>query len=155
MGRLDQREASLAMLHRLTIENFGLIPQVSIDFAGGATMFTGETGSGKTMVLGAIAFALGERSSADAVRRGASRASVALEFEPTAQLRARLAQDGFEIDDDEDAVISREMSDSGKSAIRLNGRPATAAYVREIAGQIADIVGQHEAQRLLQPGFHL
>jgi len=78
MGRLDQRETPLAMLHRLTIENFGLIPQVRIDFAGGATMFTGETGSGKTMVLGAIAFALGERSSADVVRRGASRANVTL-----------------------------------------------------------------------------
>jgi len=155
MGRFDQREIPLAMLHRLTIENFGLIPQVRIDFAGGATMFTGETGSGKTMVLGAIAFALGERSSADVVRRGASRANVTLEFEATPELRARFAGDGFDVDEDEDAVISREMSDAGKSAIRLNGRATTAAYIREIAAQVADIVGQHEAQRLLQPPFHL
>jgi len=155
MGRLDQREASLGMLHRLTVENFGLIPHAGIEFADGATMFTGETGSGKTMILGAIAFALGERSSSDVVRRGASRATVSLEFEPSVALRERFAEDGFELDDDEDAVVSREMSDSGKSAIRVNGRSATAAYIREIAPQIADIVGQHEAQRLLQPTFHL
>lgn len=155
MGRLDQREASLGMLRRLTIGNFGLIPAAAVDFDGGATMFTGETGSGKTMILGAIAFALGERSSADVVRRGTSRAAVTLEFEPSAELRAQFAGDGFDLDDDEDAVISREMSDAGKSAIRVNGRPATASYVRDIAAQVADIIGQHEAQRLLQPSYHL
>ncbi len=143
------------MLRRLTIEDYGLIPKAEVFFADGASMFTGETGSGKTMVLGAIAFVLGERASADAVRRGRPRAVVSLEFEADAPLRERLAADGFEIEADEDATISREISSAGKSAIRVNGRPSTAGYVRELAAQLVDIVGQHEAQRLLSPAYHV
>jgi DNA repair protein RecN (Recombination protein N) len=143
------------MLRRLTIEDYGLIPKADVHFANGNTIFTGETGSGKTMVLGAIAFVLGERASADAVRRGRPRAIVSLEFEPDEALRARLAEDGFEIEADEDATISREINAGGKSAIRVNGRPSTAGYVRELAEHIIDIVGQHEAQRLLSPGYHV
>lgn len=143
------------MLRRLTIEDYGLIPKAEVRFANGATMFTGETGSGKTMVLGAISFVLGERSSADAVRRGRSRALVSLEFEVHDGLRERLAADGFEIEPDEDATISREVNASGKSSIRVNGRPSTASYVRDLAGHVIDIVGQHEAQRLLSPAYHV
>jgi DNA repair protein RecN (Recombination protein N) len=143
------------MLRRLTIEDYGLIPRAEIDFASGATIFTGETGSGKTMVLGAIAFVLGERTSAEVVRRERPRALVTLEFDPAALLRERLAEAGFPIDPDEDATISRELSESGKSTLRLNGRPTTAAFVREIASEIIDIVGQHEAQRLLAPPYHM
>lgn len=143
------------MLRRLTIEDYGLIPKAEVHFADGATMFTGETGSGKTMVLGAIAFVLGERASAEAVRRGRPRAIVSLEFEAGDALRARLSADGFEIEADEFATISREITAAGKSAIRVNGRPSTASYVRELASHIIDIVGQHEAQRLLSPAYHV
>jgi DNA repair protein RecN (Recombination protein N) len=143
------------MLRRLTIEDYGLIPKAEIRFADGATIFTGETGSGKTMVLGAIAFVLGERASADVVRRGRTRAIVTVEFEADAALRQRLAENGFELDPDEDATISREFSQAGKSALRLNGRPTTAGFIRDLAPDIVDIVGQHEAQRLLSPAFHV
>lgn len=143
------------MLRRLTIEDYGLLPRAEVRFAEGATMFTGETGSGKTMVLGAIAFVLGERTNAECVRRGRPRAIVSLEFDASEPLRARLADDGFEIEPDEVATISREVSSAGKSAVRVNGRPATAGYVRELAGQLVDIVGQHEAQRLLSPAYHV
>lgn len=143
------------MLRRLTLVDYGLIAGATIDFAPGSTMFTGETGSGKTMVLGAVAFVLGERASADVVRRGSPRAMVTLEFEVPAALRKRLAADGFPLDEDEDATLSREMSEGGKSALRLNGRPATAGYARELAAEIVDIVGQHEAQRLLSPSYHV
>ena len=142
------------MLRRLEIEDFGLIPRAEIEFAAGTTMFTGETGSGKTMVLGALAFVLGERSSPDVVRRGRPRGYAALHFEPGSALRARLESDGFGMDDDEDAVISREMTESGKSSLRVNGRPVNAAYARDLAVEIVDIVGQHEAQRLLLPAQH-
>lgn len=143
------------MLRALTIQDYGLIPKAELRFADGATTFTGETGSGKTMVLGALAFVLGERASADAVRRGCSRAIVSLEFEPDEALRARFSEDGFELEPDEDATISRELSAAGKSAIRVNGRPSTASYVRELAAHLVDIVGQHEAQRLLSPQYHV
>lgn len=142
------------MLRRLSIEDFGLIERAQIDLAADLTIFTGETGSGKTMVLGAIAFVLGERAAADMVRRGAKRALVTLTFEPSAALRQRLEDDGAGIDPDEDAVLVREMTDAGKSSLRLNGRATTAGYVREIAGGIADLIGQHEAQRLLAPQYH-
>ncbi|HEV2261415.1 MAG TPA: DNA repair protein RecN [Candidatus Rubrimentiphilum sp.] len=143
------------MLRRLTIADYQLIARAEIDFSDGATMFTGETGSGKTMVLGAIAFVLGERAGADVVRRGGIRAMVTLEFDPDAKLRERLGAAGFEIDPDEVASIAREVSAAGKSVLRMNGRPTTAAAVRDLADEIVDIVGQHEAQRLLAPGYHL
>jgi len=142
------------MLKSLTIENYGLIPKAEIAFADGATVFSGETGSGKTMLLGALGLALGERASVDAVRRGAARASVTLVLEPDAALRARLEEDGFPVDAGEDAVIVRDVSDAGKSGVRINGRPATAGYLRDLAGTIVDMIGQHDAQRLLAPAYH-
>ncbi|HTV93376.1 MAG TPA: DNA repair protein RecN [Verrucomicrobiae bacterium] len=143
------------MITRLEIENYGLIARAAIEFSSGATIFTGETGSGKTMILGALGFALGERASADVVGRSASRATVTLTFEPGDVLRDRLSADGFELDPGEDATIVREVSDAGKSSVRVNGRAATAGYVREIGEQIAEIVGQHDAQRLLAPAYHV
>ena len=143
------------MLTRLEIENYGLIARAEIGFAAGATVFTGETGSGKTMILGALGFALGERASAEAVRRGSVRASVTLSFEPSDALRERFEADGFPLDPGEAATIAREVSDAGKSSVRVNGRASTAGYVREIGAQIAEIVGQHDAQRLLSPGSHV
>jgi DNA repair protein RecN (Recombination protein N) len=143
------------VLRRLSITDYELIASAEIDFARGATMFTGETGSGKTMVLGSIAFVLGERAGADVVRRGCAKAAVTLEFEAEKKLRDKLCADGFEFDPDEDATISRELTEGGKSSLRINGRPTTAGYVRDIASDLVDIVGQHEAQRLLAPSFHL
>ena len=143
------------MLRRLEIENYGLIARADIDFASGATIFTGETGSGKTMLLGALTFALGARAGADAVRRGASRAAVTLSFDPSPELARRLEADGFGVDPGEECTIAREMSDGGRSLVRVNGRASTAGYAREIADSIAEVVGQHEAQRLLAPAYHL
>ena len=143
------------MLERLEIENYGLIARGAIEFSSGATIFTGETGSGKTMILGALGFALGERASADVIGRGASRTTVTLTFEPSDVLRERLIADGYELDPGEDATIVREVNDAGKSSVRVNGRAATAGYVREIGEQIAEIVGQHDAQRLLAPAYHV
>ncbi len=143
------------MLRQLQIESYGLIERADVEFADGATIFTGETGSGKTMLLGALDFALGARAGPDVVRRGARKALVTLAFEPDDALRARLAADGFELDRGEQGTVAREMTDAGRSTLRVNGRASTAAYVREIRDAIAEIVGQHEAQRLLSAAYHL
>lgn len=143
------------MLRQLQIESYGLIERADVDFADGATIFTGETGSGKTMLLGALDFALGGRAGADVVRRGAAKAVVTLVFDPDDSLRRRLAADGFEIDPGELGTIVREMSESGRSSVRVNGRASTASYARELREAIAEIVGQHEAQRLLAAAYHL
>jgi len=142
-------------LQRLEIEDFGLIARAALDFAGGLTACTGETGSGKTMLLGALAFVLGERASADSVRAGAQRARVTLEVDPEAALRERFAREGFEIEDDETASFARELGASGKSAARINGRPATAAQLRAYGAVLIDAIGQHEQQRLLSPAYQL
>jgi DNA repair protein RecN (Recombination protein N) len=143
------------MLRQLLIESYGLIERADVEFAGGATVFTGETGSGKTMLVGALDFALGARGGADVVRRGARRALVTVVFDPDDALRERFAADGFDLDPGESATIAREMSDAGRSTLRVNGRAATAAYVRELRDAIVEIVGQHEAQRLLSAHYHL
>jgi DNA repair protein RecN (Recombination protein N) len=143
------------MLRQLQIESYGLIDRADVEFDDGATIFTGETGSGKTMLLGALDFALGGRAGPDVVARGARRAAVTLAFDPDQRLRERLAADGFELDAGELGTIAREMSEAGRSSVRVNGRAATAGYVRDLSEAIAEIVGQHEAQRLLTPAYHL
>lgn len=143
------------MLRQLQIEGFGLIERADVEFAEGATIFTGETGSGKTMLIGALDFVLGARAGADVVRRGARKALVTLTLDPDEALCARLSADGFELDAGEMATIAREMTEAGRSALRVNGRPSTAAYVRDLRDGIVELIGQHEAQRLLLPAYHL
>ncbi len=143
------------LLGRLEIEDFGLIARASVEFADGLTAFTGETGSGKTMLVGALAFVLGERSSPDVVRSGAARTRVSLEVDADEALRERLQGEGFEVDDGEAAIFSRELQAGGKSAGRINGRAATAAQLRAAGEWFVDLVGQHEQQRLLAPSYQL
>ena len=140
-------------LSRLEIEDFALIARASLEFADGFTVCSGETGSGKTMLLGALDFVLGERSSADVVRAGAARARVTLEVEPDAALRARLAEDGFDGDEGEAALFTREMAAGGKSTARINGRLATSAQLRAFGEALVEAIGQHEQQRLLSTAY--
>jgi DNA repair protein RecN (Recombination protein N) len=142
-------------LGRLEIEDFGLIARASVEFAERLTSFTGETGSGKTMLVGALAFVLGERSSPDVVRGGAARARVTLEIDADDALRERLASEGFESEPGEPAIFVREVQANGKSSGRINGRPATAAQLREAGECFVDLVGQHEQQRLLAHDYQL
>lgn len=141
-------------LARLEIEDFALIARASLEFADGFTVCSGETGSGKTMLLGSLAFVLGERSSADIVRAGAPRARVTLAIEVDAALRESLDADGFENDDDS-AILVREMLPTGKSSARINGRLATSGQLRALGERVLEAVGQHEQQRLLSRAYQL
>jgi len=143
------------MLGRLEIEDFGLIGRASVEFAEGLTAFTGETGSGKTMLVGALAFVLGERSSPDVVRSGAARTRVTLEVEVDEDLRERLRAEGFEFEAGEPAIFSRELQSNGKSSGRINGRAATVAQMRASGEWVVDLIGQHEQQRLLSHPYQL
>jgi DNA repair protein RecN (Recombination protein N) len=155
MGRPDQAMSGPTTLLRLSIENVGLIERAELEFATGLTVVTGETGSGKTMLLGGLALALGGRVDGDTVRRGADRARAVLEVEPDAALRERLAEAGFALADDDDLIVQREVLASGRSQGRINGLPASASQLRELAGALVDVVSQHEAQRLLAPAYAL
>lgn len=146
----------MTRLARLEIEAYGLIERAEVAFAPGCTVFTGETGSGKTMLIGALGFVLGARTSADVVRAGAQRARVALELDGLdAGLRERFAAEGFEVEPDEGAIFVRELSAAGKSSARINGRAATTAQVRAFGEALVDFVGQHEQQRLLSASYQL
>jgi DNA repair protein RecN (Recombination protein N) len=143
-------------LGRLEIEAYGLIERVEVAFASGCTVFTGETGSGKTMLVGALTFVLGARTSGDVVRAGAQRARVTLELDDLdPELRERFAADGFELEADEGAIFTRELTSAGKSSARINGRSATTAQLRAYGESLVDFVGQHEQQRLLAALYQL
>jgi DNA repair protein RecN (Recombination protein N) len=142
-------------LLRATIDDFGLIAHADVEFSAGLTVFSGETGSGKTMLLGALRFALGERAETEMIRGGAARARVVLEIEPDEALRARMAEAGFELADDDDAIVSRELLATGRSQARINGVAASASQLRALGTSLVDVVGQHDAQRLLAPAFAL
>ncbi len=141
-------------LQRFEIEDFGLIERATLELADGLTVLSGETGSGKTMVVGALEFVLGGRASTELIRTGAAAARVTLVVEPDARLRANLRADDFAIEDDEDAIFVRELAAGGKSAARINGRPATTAQLRAVGARLVDLIGQHEQQRLLTASFH-
>jgi DNA repair protein RecN (Recombination protein N) len=147
--------AAPSRLVRLEIENFELIERATLEFAAGFTACSGETGSGKSMLLGSLAFVLGERASADVVRRGATRARVTLEVDADAALRAALDAEGFELEANEAAILVREMNAAGKSSARVNGRLATAAQLRVLGDALVEQIGQHEQQRLLSAAYQL
>ncbi len=142
-------------LARLEIEDFGLIERAWLEFSPGFTVCSGETGSGKTMLLGALAFVLGERTPADMVRAGAPRTRVSLAVDADGAFRALLDAEGFEAEPGEAAILSRELLPNGKSTARINGRLATAAQLRAAGEALADAVGQNEQQRLLSAGYQL
>jgi DNA repair protein RecN (Recombination protein N) len=138
-------------LLRLTIEGVGLIDRAEVSFGDGFTAFTGETGSGKSMLLGALDLALGGRVERDLLR--AERARVCLEVAPSEELRAALEAAGIALEPDDDLVIVREVHAAGRSAARINGVAVSASQLRGFGNQLVDAVGQGEAQRLLEPGF--
>lgn len=141
-------------LRRLLVEDFELIARAELEPSAGLTAITGETGSGKTMLLDAVDFALGARAATDAVRKGRKRARVALEVEPEPRVLAALGEAGIAAEEDETIAIVREL-EGGKSSARVCGVPVSAAQLRAIGDAVAEIVGQHEAQRLLSPAQQL
>jgi DNA repair protein RecN (Recombination protein N) len=137
------------MLLELTVENYAVIEQVRVRFHAGLNLLTGETGSGKSIVVDALGLLLGGRASAEMVRAGAPRARVAGIFElaPTPALLAVLDSAGIELEDGE-LLIEREILPNGKSRAFAGSRLVTAAWLRDLAPHLADIHGQHEQQRL-------
>ncbi|HSK10009.1 MAG TPA: DNA repair protein RecN [Vicinamibacterales bacterium] len=128
------------MLRFLDIRNLAVIEAVAIEFQPGLNILTGETGAGKSILVGALGLLLGGRSSPDLVRTGADAAAVQAVFE---------TPDGVEL------ILRREVTAAGRSRAFLDGRLVPASALREAASQLVDLHGQHEHQALLDPESHL
>ena len=142
------------MLSSLQIENVAVIQKAEVHFKPGLNVLTGETGAGKSILIDSINAILGNRTSKDLVRTGASKAVIRAAFEqvPDAVLNS-LEKAGYERSDA--LMLSREITAEGKSTCRINGMPATASVQRELCGGLININGQHDSVGLLNPARHL
>lgn len=142
------------MLQNLHVKNLALIDEAEVDFSEGLNILTGETGAGKSIVLGSVSLALGGRYSADMLRKGAKYGLVELTFFiKNPELRKKLeAMDIFT--EDGQIIISRRLME-GRSVSRINGETVTVAQLKEAASVLIDIHGQHEHQSLLYKKNHL
>ena len=142
------------MLSSLQIENVAVIQKAEVHFKPGLNVLTGETGAGKSILIHSINAILGNRTSKDLVRTGASKAVIRAAFEqvPDAVLNS-LEKAGYERSDA--LMLSREITAEGKSTCRINGMPATASVLRELCGGLININGQHDSVGLLNPARHL
>ena len=143
------------MLTQLYIENIAVIEKATIDFQSGFTILTGETGAGKSMIIDAIHAILGERTSKDIIRNGASSAYVSAMFQDVPiSVRKTLQDLGYEAEENNSLLIQRMISLEGKTACKLNGRPATVSTLKQIAPMLIHIHGQHESYFLLSMDLH-
>jgi len=142
------------VLQELVIENFAVIDRLRIRFHSGLNLLTGETGSGKSIVVDALGLLLGGRASAELIRSGAERARVSGIFSLSEAVRGNPALDGFELEEGE-ILIERELLGAGKSRAFVDSRPVTASVLKALAPCLGDIHGQHEQQQLFEPGSQL
>ena len=144
------------MLLELVVENYAVIERVDVRFRAGLNLLTGETGSGKSIVVDALGLLFGGRASQESVRTGASRARISGVFEiPREAVFARLLEAaGIEAEDGE-LILEREISAEGKSRAFAGSRPVTIGLLRDLAPFLGDIHGQHEQQMLFSAGAQL
>lgn len=141
------------MLSNLQIENVAVIQKADVHFEKGLNVLTGETGAGKSILIDSINAILGNRTSRELVRSGASKAVIRAAFEEVpAAVQDSLEKAGYERS--EELLLTREITAEGKSVCRINGMPATAAILRELCGGLININGQHDSVGLLNPAHH-
>src|SRR3981081_1216871 len=135
------------MLTELRIRNFAIIESVTLPLGEGFNVLSGETGAGKSIIVGALGLLLGERASADLIRSGADKATVEGVFD-VAKLKgiAALADDhGIEVEDDT-LVLKREIASNGRGRAWINGATVTATVLAEIGRQLVNVYGQAHAE---------
>lgn len=144
------------MLSFLHIQNFTLVEHLELDFAQGLSVLTGETGAGKSILLGALGLALGDRADADKVRQGATKADVSAGFDVGAQphVQAWLQQAGLESDAANTCLLRRSLNADGRSRAFVNGQAVPLNQLRQLGALLIDIHSQHEHQQLLNPKNH-
>ncbi len=144
------------MLQELDIENYAVVDRLRVEFDSGLNLLTGETGSGKSIVVDSLALLFGARASVDVIRAGARKARITARFDCPLDWAEDPASDTAGRDGRPDELIlERHVLASGKSRAYINGAPATLSQLRQLATHLGDIHGQHEQQTLLSPAAQL
>ncbi|ATQ59439.1 DNA repair protein RecN [Staphylococcus epidermidis] len=144
------------MLQTLSIKQFAIIDELDINFSDGLTVMSGETGSGKSIIIDAIGQLIGMRASSDYVRHGEKKAIIEGIFDIDESKDAIKILESLAIDIDEDfLLVKREIFSSGKSICRINNQTVTLQDLRKVMQELLDIHGQHETQSLLKQKYHL
>ena len=144
------------MLSQLYIKNLAVIQEVTVELSEGLNVFTGETGAGKSVIIGAINAILGGRVFKDQVRTGEHKACVSALFTGLNQtIQELLEEKGFSTDEDGCLLITREFTSDGRNSCRINARPAPLSVLREIGGLLMDIHGQRDNNRLLEHDYQM
>jgi DNA repair protein RecN (Recombination protein N) len=138
------------MLNQLTIRNYVLVDQLDITFDAGLTGITGESGAGKSILLGALGLLMGDRAKADSVRPGADKADISAEFalRPESVLHQRLTADELIDAEDEYCLVRRVVTTEGRSRAFINNVPVTLGYLKDASEHLVDIQDQNQHQRL-------
>ena len=146
------------MLRELSIKNFAIIRDLSISFDNGLTVLTGETGAGKSIIIDAVQLLAGGRGSSEFIRHGEKKAELEGMFEVSHGAHPvfrKLEESGIPSDDEGTVILRRDISASGKSTCRVNGKLVTLAILREVGAALIDIHGQHETQELMDEQRHV
>ncbi|MCR8967986.1 DNA repair protein RecN [Streptococcus zalophi] len=143
------------MLLEISIRHFAIIEDISLHFANGMTVLTGETGAGKSIIIDAMNMMLGARANSDAVRHGSPKAEIEGLFDISHKtgLKQLLADNG--IDSSEELIIRREIHSNGRSISRINGQMVNLAILKTIGQQLVDIHGQHDQEELMKQSQHI
>src|SRR5436309_2539929 len=139
------------MLTELRIKNFAIIESLTLPLGRGFNVLSGETGAGKSIIVGALGLLLGERANADVIRTGADRATVEGVFDVTERPEIRELLDQRGIDVDESTVVLKREIGTGRARAWINGTTVNAGLLAEIGRLLVNLHGQHEAQTLLDP----
>ncbi|ADO77053.1 DNA repair protein RecN [Halanaerobium praevalens] len=144
------------MLSDLQVKNFALINKVNINFKQGLNILSGETGAGKSIIIGALDLLLGARANTDVIRSGKKSAYISAFFQPNELpiINGILTEAGIEKEEN-GVLIAREIRENGRNRTLINGQLATLKIVKKISRYLIDIHGQHEHQLLLDQGSHL
>ncbi|MEE1130868.1 MAG: DNA repair protein RecN [Caryophanon sp.] len=145
------------MLRELSIRNFAIIDELTVSFAEGLTVLTGETGAGKSIIIDAVHLIAGGRGSAEFIRHGEKKAELEGLFQIQSSghyIHEKLADLGIEVEEGT-IILRRDLNSTGKSVCRINGKLVPLAVLRDIGGRLIDIHGQHENQELMDERFHI
>ena len=142
------------MLHSLYIQNYALIEKLDIGFERGFSVITGETGAGKSIILGAIGLLLGQRADVRSIRAGASKCIIEARFD-ISRYNMKASFEENELDYEDECILRRELYASGKSRAFINDTPAQLSQMKELGEQLIDIHSQHQNLLLNKEGFQL